>query len=1434
MSTAMGHIADDIDMPSQMEAHRLRREEKDKIHNFVLLEGAKTAIMCAAGATTASFFAQRYSTLYRGLSLPFKVFLVMGATTAGFFTETDRAALQADREFMKNFSVTQGAEIEAAVGNSALAASQEWDATRIKEFALKNKYSLLGYSYAAIVGTTLAYNFTRRDIFMTQKFVNARLVGQFSGKLFSSPVGGVLLIGLLAGTEGGQRKETVDPYYERIVAIMMTSQEQPQLEQPAPPQTLLLQSMLPKHSLSPSTFEDEDLAEQAVLAALDPSAPSHKDAADFYASLKANGSAWRLCLRLACNPSRSPQARFVAWQVVEELIACGAYLSLLSPSERSSIRTAVFNLVSSWASAPPPAPFLRNKTLQILVSLMRADYFVPAGRSAPVNPPEWPTFFEDILSLPRTPGFIPVFLALCQTIHDEVASREILAAASSATAATALATNTVIKDSMRARNIPAAFVQAWFQILSDSLQASDFACASSVLRLLGAYVSWIDAVSLVLSNAAFLEALVGFVGSNNPPVLRYGALTCLLGICEKGMSITDKLAVYELLGATTRIPAAAAFENTSDSEDDFEDLSCRYVNSVGLELCRMYDAASTENNSSTPSLKVRLLGHLATLLPHAVRILQSEYDDVSSTMFPFIDEFLPVVRACRKECGEPHKFLNEFDVRGFVDKSLSVLLQVIVAKMRYDEDAGYAEHPYDGKLGDFGTGSNISNSFVETDNGEDEALFLQMRQSLRSKLEVIAGIDSAMAFECVFSVIMRTFSAIEGKTASISDAGVRWVDAELALHLIYVYKSDFVYLDEKSGALTQTGQILVKMMQCNIAAYPHPSIPPIFLDTVLKHLAFFFTQNGAAHVPQILESFVSACHHANGSVRARAYYLFLRFAREAAAASSSGSGAAISANSASNSRRGAASSNTKGAAGTGAPMLPGAKVVRMYAGKLVEALADVLYLPPPQQQIPGAKPNKPGENGVASGLFYSQLYVFEAVGVLIALFNDSGDLDEGRKQEQLLLFVLSPLMNSMQEVMDAELYKRDIPPDNMPVTNYLCQLITAIGSVGKGFPDYDSRRNTAGSNNRLWVAVFKQALHRVIMALQRLNTVEDIRDAARFAFQRLVGCVGEDILPFFEPLITAGLFSQCTAKELSNFLPSIDLLMHKFKGAFSPIMNEVLMPLVERIFFFLNQTVTGFDEINEMNDLRRSYFNLLNNLFIHEVFTVLTSPKNMQHLPTFLQSCLHTANNPSDSTSQKQALSAISKMVVQWGSEATHPNCKSPGSANVQGENPQVPSTTVITGLAHSPLAPLVARWQAAFSGVVNGVPRADRKGSGGKEVVAIGLGGLTPLTQFSQFIYSSIVPLLFAIPTNPQFDVRDAAAQLVLFEIANIHKIILIVQGVEYLRVLEMVLGEGGAYDIVGLGWSREMVVEFEKAVVGLTTRELQSALKKSYLSQR
>ncbi|KAI9326511.1 hypothetical protein BDR26DRAFT_941202 [Obelidium mucronatum] len=206
MSVSMSHVSQHAEIPDKMEAHRLRRQEKDEIHSKVLVEGAKMGMVTTAGAIAASLAAQRYSPVYRRLTLPFRISLVLAASTAGFFTETDRAAMRADREFAQKFSISRSNEVNAefeSVGKS-------WNLDTVRQVAYKNRFTLLAYTYAGIVGTTLAYNFSRTDIFLSQKFINARLVGQFGA------VAGIALIG--AAAVGNKPEVKVDAYYERIVS----------------------------------------------------------------------------------------------------------------------------------------------------------------------------------------------------------------------------------------------------------------------------------------------------------------------------------------------------------------------------------------------------------------------------------------------------------------------------------------------------------------------------------------------------------------------------------------------------------------------------------------------------------------------------------------------------------------------------------------------------------------------------------------------------------------------------------------------------------------------------------------------------------------------------------------------------------------------------------------------------------------------------------------------------------------------------------------------------------------------------------------------------------------------------------------------------------------------------------------------------------------
>ncbi|KAJ3243800.1 pre-tRNA nuclear export protein [Chytriomyces hyalinus] len=1163
--------------------------------------------------------------------------------------------------------------------------------------------------------------------------------------------------------------------------------------------------------LSVSHDADETRTEQAMLAALDPGSAAHAQANVYCENLRESGDGWRVCVGLACNRMRAPEARFVALQVVEALFTRGRY-STLAPSDRAWLRQSIFSVIaesirtdvpvytsqssnsiqSANSSNASPSNFLRNKFMHLLVLMLRFDYIPhPITNS----PPEWPSFFTDFLSLPRTRTFTNTFLHLCFSIHDEVASREMSYDAETHTA------NILIKDCMRAQGIPASLVSTWFQMLSDALTTQDHQTAAGCLRCIGLYVSWIDAVNLVLPNKQFIDALLGFLSPSTPNPLRMGGLSCLMGLVEKGMPVSDKLAVFDLLGATSRIlesigvgTSDAANGAVGDNEDDFEDLACKYVNLCGMELCKAWDNAalppasaiassSLSSGASMPDLssisntsnscgllRSRILRYIQKLLPHAVRVMRSEFDDVSSLLFPFLDEYLRILKDCKKDGAlnevPPLSSLPSADYMGneeaklFVDESLVGLLGVVVTKMKYDEDEEY----------DFVGGG-----------GDDEALFYQMRQTLRSKMETIILIDSQMFFQHFSAVVTNTFDAITMATRNgqrVQDV-VRWSEAELALYLLYIYKGPFVYVNPEDNAPTAFNAILVKMMQSNISAYPHPSIPLVFFETVVKYGLFFNNVNAANtdFLPQVLESFADArgLHNPSSTVRSRVDYLFMRFVKEI--------------------------KELKGK-------------MKMYAGPLVEAIKDVLYIIPPQMQQPNVLANAQKQQ-LGSSIFDNQLYVFEAVGFLISLDEAAAN------QERLLQAILNPLMTSMQEILDTEMYKLDTA-ENPAVTNYMRQLITAVGSVGKGFPDYDVSTKTVQSSP-LWARVFKQALHRIILVLQTLNGFEVIRESARFAFQRMIGCVGDEILLFFQPLITAGLFTHCSTKELANFLPSVDLLMHKFKAAFLPILNDIFVPLVERIFYFLNQAVTGFDEMNEMNDLRRSYFNLMNNIFVHDLMDVLISDTNSKHFNTVLQSTLHYGGDPSDTAAQKLALSLLSKMVAVWGSEATNPLAKPliPGAAPLPA---QQPATTVINGLSHSPLLENAKYWKAGM--VTASAPtKAEKKaaGMGGKEVIAIGLGGRRPLPNFSNFIYESMMPLLFAIPRNEKFNIADGAAQLVVFEIANCHKTILIVQGVEYLRVVEEFLE-------TQMGWRRDAAREFSAALVDMSTRQFQAALKKSF----
>lgn len=108
----------------------------------------------------------------------------------------------------------------------------------------------------------------------------------------------------------------------------------------------------------------------------------------------------------------------------------------------------------------------------------------------------------------------------------------------------------------------------------------------------------------------------------------------------------------------------------------------------------------------------------------------------------------------------------------------------------------------------------------------------------------------------------------------------------------------------------------------------------------------------------------------------------------------------------------------------------------------------------------------------------------------------------------------------------------------------LSDIITAIGSISKGFPDYAEK---PGRTPTGWSLIFQQSLRAIIVVLGKLSEYGEIREAARFAFHRMFGCLGPEVLEHVPSFLSAGLLSSQKIDEVAEFMPFISLLIHKFK-----------------------------------------------------------------------------------------------------------------------------------------------------------------------------------------------------------------------------------------------------------------------------------------------
>ncbi|KAJ7650297.1 armadillo-type protein [Roridomyces roridus] len=277
-------------------------------------------------------------------------------------------------------------------------------------------------------------------------------------------------------------------------------------------------------------------------------------------------------------------------------------------------------------------------------------------------------------------------------------------------------------------------------------------------------------------------------------------------------------------------------------------------------------------------------------------------------------------------------------------------------------------------------------------------------------------------------------------------------------------------------------------------------------------------------------------------------------------------------------------------------------------------------------------------------------------------------------------------------------------------------VIMALGNIARGFPEYPSP--VPAGYIPLPVDAFGEVAQAILVCLESMNTFRDIRDASRFAFARVMATTGTSVTHFI-PQLMASLLTQFEPSELVDFLNFIGLLIHKLQADLFPVLDELIGPLSAHITRLLTQPISGTDDQRAHAETKKAYLALLNNILASKLQGVFISEKNRGGFDSLMETMISLTGDISDPASARAALVFLGRSITLWGQ----------------------PVSSASNGNGH------VAEHS---------------------------------LPGFDRYVYERIVTSVFAIPSLPDFNLKDPGLTPVLHEIANLLQTVFKTRGTE------------------------------------------------------
>ncbi|KAF2476232.1 Exportin-T [Lindgomyces ingoldianus] len=589
------------------------------------------------------------------------------------------------------------------------------------------------------------------------------------------------------------------------------------------------------------------------------------------------------------------------------------------------------------------------------------------------------------------------------------------------------------------------------------------------------------------------------------------------------------------------------------------------------------------------------------------------------------------------------------------------------------------------------------------DEGEqtDEAEFQDLRKRLHVLQQTVAATDEAFYIETLSRVVNETFSRL-----SSNDQTLNWRDLDLALYEMYLFgelamRNQGLYAkrEPSSVAAQQLVGMMSSMVESELARFPHPSVQLQYMEICVRYYQFF--EQNSRLIPKALENFVRLTHHNHLKVRTRSWYLFLRFVK------------------------------------------PLRAQIGNVSQDLIQAVADLLT-------IEAVLPDDSGDDDMSSdeddqsadALFNSQLYLFEVVGCISSSATVS--IESKKLYAQT---IMAPLFADMEQTLP-----QARNGDERAVLQ-IHHLIMALGTLARGYSDWVPSNTTVNSLPATDVSdEFVKAAEAILVALKSLNSSMLIRNAARFAFSRMISVLGSRLLQQLPSWIDGLLSMSSTMDEMATFLKVLDQVIYTFKAEIAGVLDTLLTPLLQRIFTALATTPSGTDDEIQLAELRREYLNFILVLLNHGLGSVLVSNANQSTFDTIITSLDTFARDNNDYPNARLALTVLIRMTAVWG-----------------GPDKIGPTTNSNTA------SPMTAQ---------------------------------APLPGFDSFVVTRFSPLAWSIPASPGFNSKDAQAKQVTMEAAGLQAEIVKKIGEPYVERLRE--------ELRGMGAGQEMVDQYLGKLAG------------------